>query len=161
MFKIGDRVVYPMHGAGVIEGLEEREILGEKKFYYVMKLPLGDMKVFIPLQSIASLGLREIVDGAEIGNVLQALGETQVEEPGNWNRRYRVHLDKLRTGSMIAVAQVVSTLLSRQNAKSLSAGEKRLLEIAMQILVSELILVQNLSEEEAKDLVVSSCIRAS
>lgn len=157
MFGIGDRVVYPMHGAGIIEAVEEREILGERQSYYVMRLPLGEMKVYIPLGNVDNMGLRQIVGREDVPQVLSVLKEKHQEEQGNWNRRYRANLDKLRTGCILAVAEVVSILALREKAKGLSTGEKRMLETARQILISELILVENITETAAQQWIENAC----
>lgn len=156
MFCIGDRVVYPMHGAGIIEAVEERNITGERQAYYVMLLP-GEMRVFIPVSSVANMGLRQVVSRGDIPRVLDVLRESMDEDQGNWNRRYRANLDKMRTGCIIAVAEVVGTLAIRDRTRGLSTGEKRMLEKAQQILVSELTLVEEISEEEAQRLVLAAC----
>jgi len=157
VFGIGDKVVYPMHGAGVIEALEVREILGRRQSYYVMRIPLGEMKVYIPQSNVDHMGLRQIVARSEVPHILNVLRHDHVEEPGNWNRRYRANLEKLRTGCILAVAEVVSVLCAREKGKGLSTGEKRMLETARQILISELILVENVSEEGAHQLIKSAC----
>ncbi len=156
MFCIGDRVVYPMHGAGIIEAVEERNITGERQAYYVMLLP-GEMRVFIPTSSVANMGLRQVVSKGDIPKVLDVLRESLDEDQGNWNRRYRANLEKMRTGCIMAVAEVVGTLTIRDRTRGLSTGEKRMLEKAQQILVSELTLVENISEEEAQRLVLAAC----
>ena len=157
MFGIGDRVVYPMHGAGIIEAVEEREILGARQLYYVMRLPLGDMKVYIPKGNVDNMGLRQIVGKGEVAAVLNVLKEQHQEEQGNWNRRYRANLDKLRTGCILSVAEVVSILTLREKNKGLSTGEKRMLETARQILISELILVEEVSEAVAQQWIENAC----
>ena len=156
MFCIGDRVVYPMHGAGVIEAVEERDITGEKQPYYVMRLP-GEMRVYIPTCNVDNMGLRQVVTKCEVPRVLEVLSQGPDEDQGNWNRRYRMNLEKMRTGCILAVAEVVGTLTIRERIKGLSTGEKRMLEKAQQILISELILVEDVSEEEAQKLVDSAC----
>ncbi len=156
MFCIGDRVVYPMHGAGIIEAVEERNITGERQAYYVMLLP-GEMRVFIPTSSVANMGLRQVVSRGDIRKVIDVLRASLDQDQGNWNRRYRANLDKMRTGCIMSVAEVVGTLTIRDRTRGLSTGEKRMLEKAQQILVSELTLVENISEEEARRLVFASC----
>ena len=156
MFCIGDRVVYPMHGAGIIEAVEERNMTGERQAYYVMLLP-GEMRVFIPTTSVANMGLRQVVSKGDIPKVLDVLRESLDEDQGNWNRRYRANLEKMRTGCIMAVAEVVGTLTIRDRTRGLSTGEKRMLEKAQQILVSELTLVEEISEEEAQRLVLAAC----
>jgi CarD family transcriptional regulator len=145
-----------MHGAGIIEAVEERNITGERQAYYVMLLP-GEMRVFIPTSSVANMGLRQVVSKGDIPKVLDVLRESLDEDQGNWNRRYRANLEKMRTGCIMAVAEVVGTLTIRDRTRGLSTGEKRMLEKAQQILVSELTLVENISEEEAQRLVLAAC----
>jgi len=148
LFNVGDRVVYPMHGAGIIEAIEEKEILGARKKYYVMKLPLGEMKVLIPIDSISQVGLREVIEEGEVPEVFVVLQGDQPELSTNWNRRYRTHLEKIKSGNIYEVAEVVRNLMLREREKGLSTGESKMLVTARQILVSELILVQGLEQTE-------------
>ncbi|MDW7739567.1 MAG: CarD family transcriptional regulator [Bacillota bacterium] len=151
MFSIGDRVVYPMHGAGVIEAIEEKEILGARKKYYVMKLPMGEMKVLIPTDSIMQVGLRGVIAKDKVSEVFIVLQGEQPEMSANWNRRYRNHLEKIKTGDIFEVAEVVRNLMLRDREKGLSTGESKMLETARQILISELILVQGIEQSEIID----------
>ena len=153
MFSVGDRVVYPMHGAGVIEAIEEKEILGAKKQYYVMRLPLGEMKVLIPTESVSQVGLRGVIEKDEVTRVFVVLQGEQPEMSANWNRRYRNHLEKIKSGDIFEVAEVVRNLMLRDREKGLSTGESKMLDTARQILISELILVQERCHED-----VTSCI---
>ncbi len=148
MFNVGDCVVYPMHGAGVIESIEEKEILGALKKYYVMKLPLGEMKVLIPIDNIAQVGLRGIIEKDEVPQVIVILKGDQPEMSTNWNRRYRNHLEKIKSGDIYEVAEVVRNLMLRDREKGLSTGESKMLDTARQILISELILVQETESTE-------------
>lgn len=148
MFNIGDKVVYPMHGAGIIESIEEKEILGNRKKYYVMKLPIGEMKVMIPMDSILRVGLREVIPKDKVEQVFLILQDHQGEMSTNWNRRYRDHLDKIKSGDILEVAGVVRNLMLREREKGLSTGERKMLESAKQILISELILVQGVEQDE-------------
>ena len=148
LFSVGDRVVYPMHGAGVIEAIEEKEILGAWRKYYVMKLPLGEMKVLIPIDSISQVGLRGVIEKDEVSQVFVVLQGEQPELSTNWNRRYRNHLEKIKSGDIYEVAEVVRNLMLRDREKGLSTGESKMLDTARQILVSELILVQGLEQAE-------------
>jgi CarD family transcriptional regulator len=141
-------VVYPMHGAGVIEAIEEKEILGARKKYYVMKLPMGEMKVLIPTDSILQVGLRGVIDKDLVPQVFVVLQGEQPEMSANWNRRYRNHLEKIKSGDIFEVAEVVRNLMLRDREKGLSTGESKMLETARQILVSELILVQGQEHAE-------------
>ncbi len=148
MFSVGDRVVYPMHGAGIIEAIEEKEILGAIKKYYVMKLPLGEMKVLIPIDNIAQVGLRGVIEEDEVAQVFVILQGEQPEMSANWNRRYRNHLEKIKSGDIYEVAEVVRNLMLRDREKGLSTGESKMLDTARQILISELILVQDQESAE-------------
>ncbi len=148
MFSVGDRVVYPMHGAGVIESIEEKEILGALKKYYVMKLPLGEMKVLIPIDNITQVGLRGVIEKDEVPQVFVILKGEQPELSTNWNRRYRNHLEKIKSGDIYEVAEVVRNLMLRDREKGLSTGESKMLDMARQILISELILVQDTESAE-------------
>lgn len=153
MFNIGDKVVYPMHGAGIIEAIEEKEILGTKKRYYVMSIPVGDMKVMIPLDNVRQVGLREIIDGEEVEQVFSVLRDNHSKLSTNWNRRYRMNMEKIKSGDIFKVAEVVSSLMNREKDKGLSTGERKMLENARQILISELVLVRNCCEGEIDEII--------
>jgi len=148
MFEVGDKVVYPMHGAGTITAIEEKEFLGETKRYYIMEMPLGDMRVMVPMDKVDSLGLRYIISAEEAQEVLRELCHDHEQGNKNWNRRYRANVDKIKTGDIFAVGEVVRSLSRREMEKGLSTGEKKLLNNARQILVSELVLAQDLSEQD-------------
>jgi len=153
LFSVGDRVVYPMHGAGIIEAIEEKEILGARKNYYVMKLPLGEVKVLIPIDSIALVGLRGVIEQEEIPDVLVVLQGELPELSANWNRRYRNHLEKIKSGDIFEVAEVVRNLMLRDREKGLSTGESKMLDTARQILISELILVQGVEHSDIATII--------
>ena len=153
MFNIGDKIVYPMHGAGIIEAIEEKEILGEKQKYYVMRMPIGDMKVMIPLKSINEIGVRQVAGDAEIAEVLNILRGEKSKMSANWNRRYRANMEKIKSGNIFQLAEVVRNLTIRDKEKGLSTGERKMLENAKHILVSEIVLSKNITEEEALQLI--------
>ncbi|MBH8604813.1 CarD family transcriptional regulator [Thermoactinomyces sp. CICC 10522] len=153
MFNIGDKVVYPMHGAGIIEAIEEKEILGERQKYYVMRMPIGDMKVMVPLNNVENIGLREVVDHSTVDKVLERMKKRDIKDTLNWNRRYRANLDKMRSGDIYEVADVVRSLMVRDEEKGLSTGERKMLENAKQILISELALARDLDEAAAFKLI--------
>ena len=119
MFNIGDRVVYPMHGAGTIEGVEEREILGKTHRYYVLRLPIGDMKVMIPVDNTKEIGLRDVIESEEVDKVMLVLRQECTAMSTNWNRRYRSNLEKIKSGDVYEVADVVRNLASREREKGL------------------------------------------
>lgn len=149
-FKVGDKVVYPMHGAGIIEAIEEREVLGQRQQYYIMKLPMGDMQVMIPLRSVEEVGLREVISPEEVSRVFEVLQGEKTKMSQNWNRRYRANLEKIKSGDIFEVAEVVRNLSIREKEKGLSTGERRMLESARQILISELVLAQGLPADEVE-----------
>ncbi|MEW6045309.1 MAG: CarD family transcriptional regulator [Bacillota bacterium] len=149
-FKVGDKVVYPMHGAGVIEAIEEREVLGQRQQYYIMKLPMGDMQVMIPLRSVEEVGLREVISPEEVSRVFDVLQGEKTKMSQNWNRRYRANLEKIKSGDIFEVAEVVRNLSIRDKEKGLSTGERRMLESARQILISELVLAQGIPAAEVE-----------
>ncbi len=139
-YEIGDRILYPMHGAGTIEAIEEQQILGEKHAYYVMRLPAGDMKVMLPIKNLKEIGVRDIITKAEGKKVLAAIPDTIVHEDGNWNKRYRDNMELLRSGDIYKVLDVVKSLMLRDKIKGLSTGERKMLSNSKQILISELVL---------------------
>ena len=153
MFKIGDKVVYPMHGAGVIEAIEEKEVLGKKRQYYILRLPIGDMKVMIPINNTNGTGLREVIDDVGVERVINILGDNITDMSTNWNRRYRANLEKIKSGDVYEVAEVVRNLIKRDNEKGLSSGERKMLENARQILISELVLATEIEEEKAQSMI--------
>lgn len=141
MLAVGDRVVYPSYGAGVIEAIEEHEVLGEKHHYYVLTIPYGGMKVMIPLDKVESVGLREVIPAMEIPKVVEVLSSQPGHTNISWNRRFHLNLSKVKSGCIYEVAEVVRNLTIQDRLKRLSTGERRLLETAKQILISELVLV--------------------
>jgi CarD family transcriptional regulator len=148
MFNIGDKVVYPMHGAGIVENIEEKEISGEKLRYYIIKLPMGDMKAMVPLDKASEIGLRQVVDESEVLKVLEVLKSDTTKMSTNWNHRYRENMDKIKSGSIYQIAEVVRNLAVRDHQKGLSTGEKKMYENARRILLSELVLAQNIDENQ-------------
>ncbi|SKC87937.1 CarD family transcriptional regulator [Maledivibacter halophilus] len=153
MFNIGDKVVYPMHGAGIIKSIEEKEILGEKRKYYILLLPLRNMKVMIPLDNVDTMGLRDIISEQEVEQVLAVLNDDESKMPKNWNRRYRANMDKIKSGDIYEVAGVVRNLMLRDKEKGLSTGERKMLNNAKQILISELVLVNDSDELSIEELI--------
>jgi CarD family transcriptional regulator len=148
MFNIGDKVVYPMHGAGIIESIEEKEISGEKLRYYIIKLPMGDMKAMVPLDKVSEIGLRQVVDETEVSKVFEVLKSDTTKMSSNWNHRYRENMEKIKSGSIYQIAEVVRNLAVRDHQKGLSTGEKKMYENARRILLSELVLAQNIAENQ-------------
>jgi CarD family transcriptional regulator len=155
LYNVGDKVVYPMHGAGIIEAIEEREVLGEKRRYYIMAMPIGDMRVMIPLDAVDEIGLRQVIDKEEASGVIEVLKGQKTKMSSNWNRRYRANMEKIKSGDVYLVAEVVRNLTIRDHEKGLSAGERKMLDIARQILISELVLVTGATDTEIDALISS------
>ena len=153
MFKVGDKIVYPMHGAGTIDSIEEKEILGEKQQYYVINMP-GEVKIMVPTAKAQSMGVRSVVDKKGANKALQILEQDETEMSDNWNKRYRENLEKLKTGDIYQVAEVVRNLSFKQKEKGmLSTGEKKMLGNAKLILVSELVLAEHSTQDGIEKLI--------
>ena len=148
-FKVGDRVVYPHHGAAIIERKETREAFGEKKEYFVLKMAHGDLTLAVPSDKAEEVGMRPPISESDVEDLFRLIGKRDVREPANWSRRFKNHQEKLKSGDVYQVAEVVRNLALREAARGLSAGEKSMLERARGILVSELSFALNVTEEEA------------
>jgi CarD family transcriptional regulator len=153
VFRKGDKVIYPHHGAAVIEDLTEREFLGEKKKYFVLRLAYGDLTLMVPVDSTEEVGLREVVSKRDVKKVMDVLRKRESRMPTNWSRRYKTNIEKIRSGDVYQVAEVVRNLALRESEKGLSAGEKRMLSKARQILVSELVFAVGADEEKAESMI--------
>ena len=154
MFNVGDKIVYPMHGAGVIDAIEEKDILGEKQAYYILKMP-GEVKVMVPTAKAEEIGVRSIIDKSSVEKVFRVLESDETEMSMNWNKRYRDNMDKMKSGDIYKVADVVRNLSFKQKEKGLSTGEKKMLNNAKQILVSELVLTEHATQDEIEQMVDS------
>lgn len=152
MFNIGDKIVYPMHGAGTIEAIEEKDILGQKQDYYILKMP-GEVKAMVPVAKASDIGIRSVIDKKTAGEVISVLEENSTEMSMNWSKRYRDNMEKMKSGDIYEVADVVRNLSFKQKEKGLSTGEKKMLLNAKQILVSELVLAEHSSKDYIEDLV--------
>ena len=152
MFNVGDKIVYPMHGAVTIDAIEEKDILGEKQAYYIIKMP-GEVKVMVPTAKAEEIGVRNIISKENAGKVFEILEENETEMSNNCNKRYRDNMEKMKSGDIYEVADVVRNLSFKQKEKGLSTGEKKMLNNAKQILVSELVLAEHASKEEVETLI--------
>ncbi len=152
MFRVGDKVVYPHHGAAIIKGVEEREVLGEKREYFVLRLSYGDLTLLVPLDNTEEVGIRGVIGRDELEKVFKVLRSKECRMPTNWSRRFKTHVEKLRSGDIYQVAEVVRNLARRDKEKGLSAGEKRMLAKARQILLSEITFAADVDELEAGKL---------
>ena len=149
MYKVGDNVVYPHHGAGTIVKREQREILGETREYLTIKILHNDMTVNVPTDNAERVGLRKVIDEEAVKKVVKYLTSGGTEMPKNWNRRFKHNRDKMKTGDIFETAEVVRNLSLRDSDKGLSTGEKQMYVKAKKILASELMYAKNLSEDDA------------
>ncbi|MEJ7629273.1 MAG: CarD family transcriptional regulator [Nocardioidaceae bacterium] len=149
-FKVGETVVYPNHGAAVIEDIETRTIKGEDRLYLVLRIVAqNDLEIRVPACNLDLVGVRDVVDAEGLERVFDVLRAEHVEEPTNWSRRFKANMEKLHSGDVMKVAEVVRDLWRRDRERGLSAGEKRMLGQARQVLVSELALAEHTNEDKA------------
>lgn len=152
-FSIGETVVYPNHGTAVIEDIENRTIKGEDKLFLVLRvLGQNDLVIRVPSDNLDLVGVRDVVDQEGLEKVFDVLRAEHTEEPANWSRRFKANMEKLHSGNVIKVSEVVRDLWRRDRDKGLSAGEKRMLAKARSILVAELALAEDVDEEKAESL---------
>ena len=151
-FKVGETVVYPHHGAATIEAIEIRVIKGVEREYLVLRVAQGDLTVRVPADNVDLVGVRDVVNAEGLEKVFEVLRQPYTEEPTNWSRRYKANLEKLASSDVIKVAEVVRDLWRREHERGLSAGEKRMLAKARQILVSELALAEGTNEVKAEGI---------
>ena len=149
MFQIGAMAVYPAHGVGVIESIQDREVAGFQQSFYIMRLLDTDMIIMIPTSNAQNIGLRTVIDSKAVGEIFEILRErpTRLNQQ-TWNRRYRDYMDKIKTGSLFRVAEVLRDLTLLKSEKELSFGERKMLDTAKNLLVKELSLVNNKKEDE-------------
>lgn len=152
-YSVGDTVIYPHHGAAVIERKEDRELQGVSREYLVLRLTYGDLTLMVPADACDEVGIRKVVSKKEVEQVLDVLREPEGKAAINWSRRFKANYEKLRSGDIYQVAEVVRNLATREKDKGLSAGEKRMLTKAKQILLSELAVAIKKDEAKAEQLV--------
>lgn len=152
MFNIGDKVVYPRHGAGVIEGIEEKSVLGEKSKYYVIRIALGDMRVMVPIDKMEAHGIRYITSSDKLADIYSTLSGEKSSMCKNWSKRYRDNETKIRNGNVFEISEIVRNLTAADREKKLSTGEKRMLENARQLLISELMLILDEPFEKVEEM---------
>jgi CarD family transcriptional regulator len=150
-YKVGDQVVYPHHGVATIEKIEQKEILGEEKTYLVLRLDAGDLTLMVPAASCEQVGIRELIGRDQVDSVLRVLRKGEVTDNAeNWSRRFKANSEKLKSGDIKLVAEVVRNLSIRERDKGLSTGEKRMLGRARQILAGEIAVAMKVDAEEAE-----------
>lgn len=156
MFRAGDKIVHPMHGAGVVESVVQQKVNGVTRDYYVLKLPLRSMVVMIPTHNCDDIGVRPIIDSAQADDILAKLPGIEVEFDQNWNRRYRDNMERIKSGDLIEVARVIKGLMLRDGERGLSTGERKMLHSAKEILISEIVLSQCVSYEDVEQRINSA-----
>jgi CarD family transcriptional regulator len=164
-FEIGDSVVYPHHGAGKVLRKEVKNVLGESREYLTIKILHNEMTVMVPTENAALAGLRRVIDEETVQKVLAVLQDESSEMPKNWNRRFKHNRDKIKTGDIYELAEVVRNLAIREHQKGLSTGEKQMFTRAKKILASELMYALEMDEEQVDEhltgLLTSSSVRAA
>lgn len=150
MFSVGDLVVHPMHGAGVIDAIVQEKVAGSTQDYYVFKMPVGGLLLKIPTANSQAIGIRSIIQQPEAEALISAIPSLKVEESSNWNKRYRENMMRIRSGDIREVAAVIKCLMCRDVERGLSTGERRMLHSAKQILLSEIVLAEDSTYEEAE-----------
>lgn len=145
---IGDKVFYPMHGAGEITGMEQNEVGGVINSYYLFHLPIGNMKLMLPVDKVEEVGLRDLIEPAQVEEVIKILQAESEYFQGSWNKRFQMNLERLKTGNILDAAAVARNLSRQNNKKKISSGEKRLLDLSRQLLITELVYVCNKTPEE-------------
>lgn len=151
MFSIGDLAVYPAHGVGKIESIESKSIGGQKQDFYIIRILENDMKIMIPIRNAESVGLRQLIDTNEIPKVYDILRSREVSvNGGTWNRRYREYMEKIKTGSIYELAQVLRDLTVLKGDKELSFGERKMLDTARSLLLKEISIVRDMSEVDVE-----------
>jgi len=149
MFKVGDLAVYPAQGVGVIEAIENREVMGNEQKFYIMKIMGNGMKIMIPIKSAKSVGLREVIKEKDIAKVYEILRQKDVTvDKQTWNKRYREYLEKIKTGSVYEIAKVLRDLLILKNDKNLSFGERKMMDTAKNLLIKEISVATNCDERK-------------
>lgn len=150
MFRIGDLVVHPMHGAGVIDDIVQEKVAGVTKEYYVFKMPMGGLVLKIPTANSQVIGIRGLISPAEAESLLNAIPDLAVEANANWNKRYQENLTRLKSGDLYQVAAVIKSLMQRDSLRGLSTGERKMLHNAKQIMISEIVMVEHVAYQDAE-----------
>ncbi len=149
-FQVGDKIVHPMYGAGILDSIVQRKAGGVMRNYFIMKLPKHSMIVMIPTDNWEEIGVRPVVDQAQADSIMASIPDIEVEMTPNWNQRYRENLERLKSGDLLKVAQVIKGLTLRDAKRSLSSGERKMLHSARQILISEIVLSKSVSYESVE-----------
>lgn len=153
MFKIGDKIVYPMHGAGTIVGIEKKKILGDTHEYYILEMPAGNVKVMVPVKNAEEIGVRNVLTEEYVDEVIDVFKNYIGEKyDNNWNKRYRENIERMKKGDLKEIAKIAKALLVRDREKALSNAERKMFVNAKNILFSELSLIKKMSYEELEEM---------
>lgn len=151
MFKVGDLAVYPAQGVGVIEAIENREVMGNKQLFYIMKIMGNGMRIMIPTDSADAVGLRELISEKDIPQIYEILRNKNVTvDKQTWNKRYREYLEKIKTGSVFEIARVLRDLFILKSDKNLSFGERKMMDTAKNLLIKEISIASNSEETKVE-----------
>ncbi len=150
MYQIGDKIVHPMHGAGVIDSIVEEKISGKRISFYVFKMPISGLTLKIPVENSAMIGIRDISPAEAIEAVIEKIPHLSVDMTANWNHRYRENMERIKSGDLLEVAGVIKALMHRDNERGLSNGERKMLHSAKQILISEIVLAESVAYPDAE-----------
>ncbi len=160
MFCVGDKVVHPLHGAGIIEAITQERLVGSPGCYYVFRMPSGGLTLKIPTENCGAVGLRGLLSREKMEELLQKIPALDAEMTNNWNRRYRENMEKLKSGDLVEVARVIKGLILRDVKQGLSTGERKMLQSAKQVLLSELVFVKDVTYEAAEKLLLEAVMES-
>lgn len=158
MYTVGERVIHPMHGAGVITGITEERLRGVTEQYYVFAVPLSGLTLMIPIENSDAVGLRRPASRQQLHEILAALRDGEYDMTGNWNRRYRENMERMKSGQLHQIAGVIRDLIRRDASRGLSTVERKMLRSAKQILLSEMMLIEDLTYDGAEQLLHRSLL---
>ena len=158
MFSVGDKIVYPMYGAGIVKDIEQVEIDGKHELYYVIVIPSGNLTIRLSAKKSEQLGLRAVSDSSDVLKAMEQVAHMPVRAADNWNQRYKENMEKIKTGQLIEVAEVVRNLILRERERGLSSAEKKMLNNARQIILSEIVFSSEVEKEEAEKIMLQSLL---
>ncbi len=157
MFSVGDKIVYPIYGAGVIEDIQEKMIDGKIQNYYVMQIPVGNLKIMVSTEKAKNENLRKVYQKEEIADILNIQTELKpTNAPENWNQRNKENMEKIKTGQLLMVLEVYRNLIHREKEKGLSSAEKKILTTVKQVILSELIITHEINKNAAEEMLAES-----
>lgn len=152
MYSVGDKVVYPLYGAGTITDMEEKTFDGATRSYYVLNIPIGNLTIMISVKNVNNVGIRHVLEKDELQETMNSIKDVPVQMNDNWNLRYKENMNKIKTGDVLEVTEVFRNLRMREKEKGLSSAEKKVLSTAKQIILSEIILSYEVEKEQAEDI---------